>query len=171
MSVDGFIIRLVGGEHDVYVGKDGGPTLNRDDAHDFSRAGAELWVSENKHHFDGLILEIVSTNPYPEHAKLRQIAPQSQACGEFIDWLRGEKQIHLCSAHYHSDECYAPETDGSKSSPSPLGARGPICGMLNGQQIVAAINIIDLLAEHFGIDQRKLDDEKRAMLEECRAKT
>lgn len=26
---------------------------------------------------------------YPEHDKLTAVKAQSQACGEFIDWLRG----------------------------------------------------------------------------------
>ena len=26
--------------------------------------------------------------PYPEHVKLRSVAPSSQAQGEFVDWLR-----------------------------------------------------------------------------------
>ena len=31
----------------------------------------------------------------PEHEKLQDIQPQSQTCGEFIEWL-GEQGIFLC---------------------------------------------------------------------------
>ena len=32
----------------------------------------------------------MSETQYPEHEKLKSISDKSQACGEFIDWLRDE---------------------------------------------------------------------------------
>lgn len=32
---------------------------------------------------------------YPEHVKLMAISEKSQICGEFVDWLSDEKDIHL----------------------------------------------------------------------------
>lgn len=34
--------------------------------------------------------------PYPEHEKLDEIKDQSQAIGEFLEWLGREKSIELC---------------------------------------------------------------------------
>lgn len=75
---------------------------------------------------------------YPEHEKLARISDKSQAIGEFVDWLSADKGIHL--------------------------AEWKVVG---GTDVLfyAAAPITDLLAEHFGIDQDKLEDEKRAMLE------
>jgi hypothetical protein len=70
---------------------------------------------------------------FPEHEKLRAISDQSQVCGEFLDWLRDEKGIHLCTWDYDDGPELAYEST-------------------NG-----------LLAEFFGIDLKKINDEKDAM--------
>jgi hypothetical protein len=74
---------------------------------------------------------------YPEHAKLKLIAEQSQVVGEFMDWL-GEKDIALVSfADYRDDGIPVPWRP--------------------------------LLAEYFGIDEKVIEQEKRAMLDAIRA--
>lgn len=70
---------------------------------------------------------------YPEHDKLRQIAPLSQAIGEFMDWVAAEHHITLAEWH-------------------------------RGDLIPVHARLTKLLAEHFGIDEDALEDEKRAML-------
>lgn len=47
---------------------------------------------------------------YPEHEKLKKIADQSQAIGEFLDWLRGNLRVHLMvyGSHEIQRECHAP---------------------------------------------------------------
>ena len=75
---------------------------------------------------------------YPEHDKLHAIADQTQAIGEFMEWLEG-KGIFL--ARY------------VKGSNFPRHVHG----------------IRDLLAEWAGIDQDKLETEKRQMLAAIRA--
>ena len=74
---------------------------------------------------------------YPEHDKLREVAEQTQAIGEFIEWLEG-KGIFL--ARY---------VDGSNFPRHVHGFR-------------------DLLAEWAGIDENKLEAEKRQMLASLR---
>lgn len=76
---------------------------------------------------------------YPEHAKLSEVADQTQAIGEFMEWLEG-KGVFL--AHY-------------------------IDGMNFPRQYNTGVR--DLLAEWAGIDQNKLEAEKRQMLANLRA--
>ena len=75
---------------------------------------------------------------YPEHDKLTKIKDQSQAIGEFMDWL-ADDGIFL--AHYEEGYNF------------PHHVHTPIT---------------DLLASFFGIDQKKLEEEKRQMLEGIR---
>lgn len=73
---------------------------------------------------------------FPEHEKLSAVQDKSQAIGEFLEWLTGERGYEI--AEY---------TD---SSDWPLPVR---------------YNTQSLLAEFFGIDLVKLDDEKRCMID------
>lgn len=78
---------------------------------------------------------------YPEHEKLKAIQDRSQAIGEFIEWLY-ERDLAICEFNRHVNfDNYT-----------------PFRGQING-----------LLADHFGIDQNRLEAEKLAMLEEQRA--
>jgi hypothetical protein len=78
----------------------------------------------------------------PEHEKLAKIQRESQVCGEFMDWLFSEKGIVLAK--------YDDET-------RRLWPSGAV--------------VVDLLAEFFGIDQAKIEDEKRALLAAIRRET
>lgn len=87
--------------------------------------------------------------------KMAQAKPRSQAIGEFLEWLR-EKGIVLAEYHKHSkDEC------GS--------VRWPECGICSEQPVAHHYNTETLLAEFFEIDLNRVEDEKRAILEELRA--
>jgi hypothetical protein len=77
---------------------------------------------------------------YPEHDKLAEVADQSQAIGEFIDWLSKEKGMHLYRY-----------------------LKGAVC------PVETNLSIQSLLAEFFEIDLKRLEDEKRAMLTAMRA--
>ena len=81
---------------------------------------------------------------YPQHNKLHAVVDQSQAIGEFIDWLSDEKGVTL--AHHERWEGYD-----------------------NPQYVPYRRSIQGLLAEFFDIDLTALDDEKRAMLDAIRA--
>ena len=76
---------------------------------------------------------------YPEHAKLANVQPQSQAIGEFLEWLTSETG-HVI-AKYGDDERLRPSYES-----------------ING-----------LLAQFFQIDLTVLETEKRAMLDHQRA--
>lgn len=80
----------------------------------------------------------------PEHEKLAKIQKESQTCGEFMDWLFSEKKIILAK--------YDGELGHERLWPS-----GAV--------------VVDLLAEFFGIDQSKIEDEKRALLAAIRRET
>jgi hypothetical protein len=72
---------------------------------------------------------------YPEHEKLHKIKDKSQAIGEFMEWLESQG-VHL--ARYNAS--------GEYLWPAPL-------------------NIQNRLAEFFGIDRDKIEEEKLAMLD------
>ena len=77
----------------------------------------------------------------PEHEKLKKVAESSQVCGEFLEWLQGEKSLVL-----------ARWSDWQEVRLAPVHPR-----------------VQDLLAEFFEIDQEKLEAEKVALLEWVRA--
>jgi hypothetical protein len=76
---------------------------------------------------------------YPEHEKLHAVIAETQAAGEFIEWL-GTKRIFL--ATYLDGHNFPREVSAS---------------------------ITDLLAEWCGIDQRQIETEKRQMLAALRS--
>lgn len=76
---------------------------------------------------------------YPEHKKLHTVSDKSQAAGEFLDWLITEQGFELC----RYEEKY-------------------------NRSIPQNVNIRDLLAKFYEIDQNKIENEKQAMLEKCR---
>jgi hypothetical protein len=75
---------------------------------------------------------------YPEHTKLKEIQPQSQKVGEFLEWLQ-ENGYTIC-------------TFDKK----------------HGEYASAYISIPQMLAKFFEIDSEKIEAEKQAMLEEIR---
>ena len=77
---------------------------------------------------------------YPEHEKLQKIKDQSQAIGEFLEWLRYTKDYRICIYDPNDYDHYIP--------------------------VFTSTN--DLLAEYFDIDQNKLESEKQEILEELR---
>ena len=76
---------------------------------------------------------------YPEHEKMRDVQVQSQAIGRFLEWLQEEK---IVLAKY----------EGNRDFPWPIHE-----------------NIESLLARHFEIDLKVIEQEKQAMLDFCRA--
>jgi hypothetical protein len=82
----------------------------------------------------------VSTqSQYPEHDKLKAVQEESQCIGEFLD---------TCGYTL------------AKWSKEPH--------LVDYAELVPVGNIPDILAEYFDIDQNKLEEEKRAMLEKMR---
>lgn len=81
--------------------------------------------------------------PYPEHDKQRAIIDQSQAIGEFMDWLREKHGVFLAEhdPHWHPN---------------------------SGCAVPVLTPITNHLADFFGIDLDKLEAEKVTMLERQR---
>lgn len=82
-------------------------------------------------------------NSYPEHEKLEKIQELSQSCGEFIDWLRNEKNL-VFAKWVDVDSVF-----GKESHLDPC-----------------RININRMLSEFFEIDQERLEQEKIQMIRE-----
>jgi hypothetical protein len=130
-----------------------------------------------------------TSSNYPEHEKLREIASSSQVIGEFLDWLGSRpenfeaknphnhgpihlSQYRLITHHYtgpgrksiydvDSKEPNYHDEDNWEELPKDEWERSDAVDD-------ARVRIEDLLAEFFGIDQKKLEAEKDAMLEEQR---
>jgi hypothetical protein len=79
----------------------------------------------------------------PECDKLLKAAPESQKLGEFIDWLT-DNGYHLCTQQ---------KTEGEPSE----------------QYLPCHENIEEILALYFDIDLKKVEQEKRALLDAIRA--
>ena len=102
---------------------------------------------------------------YPEHEKLAKIKEQSQAIGEFLEWLES-KHRSICKWQEGITEADriidAFATAHGKGNPDineePERGWFPICQ-----------SIEKTLAEFFNIDLNKLEQEKRQILEEIRA--
>ena len=84
---------------------------------------------------------------FPEHEKMKEVQAKSQAIGEFLEWLRTEKQLFLSR-----------EVEIAKR--------------WNGDPITEWLpqhpDLERLLAEFFEIDLAKIEQEKRQMLDELR---
>lgn len=76
---------------------------------------------------------------YPEHERMSAIVEKSQCIGEFLEWLNDVKRYRIC------------ERTGGFVSFYPINK-----------------SVENLLAEFFGIDLNKIEQEKREMLEEIR---
>lgn len=112
---------------------------------------------------------------------MRAASSSSQAQGEFLDWLQQEKHWTLCVPHHHTEECC---TLGLE--PKELVARhgrlmntterakgrfsSPQCGLRDGQYLPVSFQMEALLAEYHGIDLKKVEKERRALLDYVRAK-
>ena len=98
----------------------------------------------------------------PEHEKLKEIKDQSQAIGQFIDWMSETYGAHF----YHMQTFTELSTDMyGKPRLHPDGSQKThkvdrLVGVGKSTEL--------LLAEFFSIDLDKIEDEKRAMLAYCR---
>jgi hypothetical protein len=79
------------------------------------------------------------TEKYPEHEKLKLISKESQVIGKFLEDMQIDGGWNLMRYDEQSDDY---------------------------EYMRGSIN--QLLAKYFGIDEKKLEEEKRDILEECR---
>jgi hypothetical protein len=94
---------------------------------------------------------------YPEHEKMKAVHEESQAIGEFIEWLGWKKEIRFAK---WIKESVTHEDIWGKNPPKTT-------EIDNFIQIELPIE--QTLAEFFNIDLTKIKQEKRAMLDELRA--
>lgn len=131
----------------------------------------------------------------PELNRMKAIKDRSQSIGGFLDWLQNEKGIVL--AKYYSretdedgnpiyrnfdheivDDWRPPHPFMSQEQQKELeerqekeGIYGPMVEDGNGEVLHPYhFTIEKLLAEYFEIDLKKVEEEKRALLEELRSK-
>lgn len=98
---------------------------------------------------------------FPEHTKLKAHAERRDVAQEFYDFLLNDKGLHFGKYHQHTDDCYGPDDPGGWGKPLQ-------CGLSKTYLNSVHIPPEDLLAEFLGIDRNKLEEEKRAMLEDLR---
>lgn len=94
----------------------------------------------------------------PECDKLHAIAAKSQVCGEFLDWIKG--QFFLAKPHEHTDECYV------NSAGKENGFRH--CDLSTDELQSVHESTESLLARFFNIDMKKVESERRALLDAIR---
>lgn len=114
-------------------------------------------------------VKLANTMVYEEHIKLAKIAPLSQAIGEFLEWLGGEGvQLMRWTETVDVEPC-----DGTFLS----ACRGEVCDACGGANVVEVkreawtpygVSVNNMLASFFEIDQKKIEEEKRHMLEHLR---
>lgn len=123
------------------------------------------------------------TSEYPEHEKLAKISDKSQAIGEFLSWL-SQQGFYICQWQDKGDNGqprFVPATEeeieqicvergrGAASQARRIGIPNPNYESWPSGYFPSGRQIIDYLAEYFGIDQDKIDAEKRAMLQKLRS--
>lgn len=106
---------------------------------------------------------------YPEHDKLTAISALSQAIHDFLEWASADKGLHLaywsCLDGYDERESIYHRDEGHRL---PMhGDEGHECAMDTLHP--SLVTDQSLLADHFGIDLAKIEEEKRAMLDWLRA--
>lgn len=84
----------------------------------------------------------------PELDKMTQFTDKSQGIGEFLEWALGERNL-----------IFARWPDEGEESEWALDCPIPEC-----------LNINELLAEYFGVDLVKVENERRTILEYLRGK-
>lgn len=110
---------------------------------------------------------------YPEHEKLKAIKGKSQAIGGFLDWLRdgGLSDDHgAVMLAYYPYITERPVYKGSFPDMEVVDYEPiPREEWERSSELHSLSYPLDsLLAQFFEIDLNKLEEEKRAMLEECR---
>lgn len=108
---------------------------------------------------------------YPEHDKLRQISGDSQTIGLFLDFGLPSLDLTLYERIVRDCECTACKRRAgsiegmhtNEERETVVEGKVQITEWLPTRRTIQAI-----LAEHFGIDQKKIDAEKEQMLSALR---
>jgi len=100
-------------------------------------------------------LKPLRVSNFPECEKFSALREKMNAIGDFIEWLSYEKKF-IFAKQYEWDE----EEDKIIGEGTRM--------VHHSQLLPSPVRIEDCLAEFFGIDENKLEVERRAILEECR---
>lgn len=113
---------------------------------------------------------------YPEHDKLHKIKDQSQTIGEFLDFGLPAQGIMLYEQRFFNCDCrYCENGEAEANKHHQFDVEHHGARFVNGKcqhPSMAPTNktIKQILAEHFDIDQAKLDEEGDRMLAALRSK-
>ena len=101
----------------------------------------------------------------PELDKMKAVQEKSQAIGEFVDIFLAEKGFYIGRPHEHKN-CAGWETYRGKIRRTPETTND--CALETGEFENIGVPIDKLLAEFFGIDLVKCENERRAILDHIR---
>ena len=113
----------------------------------------------------------MSTTAYPEHEKQHAIVAESQAQGEFLDWLTNERGVHLMIRFEGTEPVECGCQDVNDGKPLPWCRKCEGSGRREEQLkrwVPLGTSILSLLAEYHKIDLDKLEAEQRDMLDVLR---
>lgn len=119
--------------------------------------------------------------PYPdtpELDRLSKVSNESQVAGEFLEWLLGTKGYNLSEIkeeRINERECTRCRGKGTVRKGAELCRRcngeGTVWDYTREHEVMVWTGTQELLAEFFGIDQNKVEAERRAVLEWCQQVT
>jgi hypothetical protein len=119
---------------------------------------SKMKLKEGVNKFTVLPGTVIEHAASPELDKLHAVKDKSQACGEFVEWLGEKHGVVLAKPHIHTRFCREGES-----------AFGPInCDARSGELVRDHVTLTKRLAEFFEIDMDKVEEEKRALLDEIR---
>ncbi len=108
---------------------------------------------------------------YSQADKVSKNREQSQAIGEFLDWL-SDANVVLCrwqdKAYFHDGEKISREEALALKRPPGMEFFETPYEVAPEGVVPARENTLDLLARFFGVDLEAYEAEKRQMLEEAR---
>lgn len=113
-------------------------------------------------------------NTYPECEKAAKVKDESQAIGEFLEWLMGKEKIHL-TKHEEENIVYLDENFKENILPTmneqqlfQYRLNNPTLVEYRGGYYSHHESIEKMLARYFNIDLNVLEQEKRAILDSIR---
>jgi hypothetical protein len=113
------------------------------------------------------------TTSYPECEKLEKVDAQRGTLIEFFEWLQSQG-IVLTTPHEHEDGCYHPHEHmddcGFFNCQRKEGDPELACGYNEGTFWPIREGSERLMLRFFGIDHKKLEQERQAILKSVQAK-
>src|SRR3990167_5820833 len=103
---------------------------------------------------------------YPQHDKAKDVRNETQAIGEFLEWLLSNRV--LAEYHEHTEGCVNPDYRNPSADDDANTWDRYFCGYTNGMLSPVRCHIESLIAEFYGIDYKAYYAEKEAMYQEIR---